>query len=578
MPNDMFHKINILGLITTMLLSVNNLKGQEGERNRENECPLENIDIHISQESLFPGDLLWFKIYCTSPLFPSEELSRLAFIELVSNENSSVVRKKILLQHGEANGEFQIPADLPTGLYYLIAYTNWMKNFGEASFFRKAIAIINPGKPYGNISDVPGPAAKQEPAEKAVPVAGTFRIITPGSVYSRREKVKLRIETGELTGRFISGSISISVNHKEPLVLPGTGLKAEPASISIPGNIKYLPDYKGIRLSGKLTDSTGHLIRRGHVLASFPGPGTSVSSSIISDEGDFNFILKPEEGQKEIILTVPSSDTKLNLEESFWNGFRNPPANMSLSFGQDEIAYLKEKFSSYQLQSRFKKEYLTKTNTFTGSVDSIIFYSRPYQVIEFKNFVALDSLREYFYELVPSVKFTMHKGEYDITVIDPVTMMFLDDKPGVFLDGVLYDNYSAIAGIPAADIDRISVLPHTYYYKDFTFGGIIDIHTKNADFRAVKPTPRMIRFIYTLADVSEWEFSSPDYSQTGTYDRTPDFRYLLYWKPDVKVGKSGSTDIEFYTGDITGTYVIKVEGMTSDGEILRTENEIYVGN
>ena len=41
-----------------------------------------------------------------------------------------------------------IPPDLPTGLYYVIAYTSWMKNFNESLFFRKAVAIVNPDQPY----------------------------------------------------------------------------------------------------------------------------------------------------------------------------------------------------------------------------------------------------------------------------------------------------------------------------------------------------------------------------------------------------------------------------------------------
>ena len=125
-----------------------------------------------------------------------------------------------------------------------------------------------------------------------------------------------------------------------------------------------------------------------------------------------------------------------------------------------------------------------------------------------KIILSLIHFREYFYELVPSVKFTQRRGEFDISVIDPLTLFPLNNKPGVFLDGVLYDNYAGLANIPVGEIDRMTVITNTYYYKDFTFGGIIDIHTKKSDFNSVKLLPNMTRFIYPMASKSEWRFVS----------------------------------------------------------------------
>lgn len=65
--------------------------------------------------------------------------------------------------------------------------------------------------------------------------------------------------------------------------------------------------------------------------------------------------------------------------------------------------------------------------------DSSVFYSMPYQEINLGNYITLDSLKEYFYELVPSVKFTRRRGEYDISVIDQKSLTYLEEKPGSFL-------------------------------------------------------------------------------------------------------------------------------------------------
>ena len=116
------------------------------------DLPEEQLTVHLSRNCLFAGEVAWFKIYCTSPLSPRIELSRMAYIELVNPGNASILRKKILLTGGEGTGEFVLPGDVPTGVYYIMAYTNLMKNAGEAKFFKSFLTVINPDEKL----DLPG--------------------------------------------------------------------------------------------------------------------------------------------------------------------------------------------------------------------------------------------------------------------------------------------------------------------------------------------------------------------------------------------------------------------------------------
>jgi hypothetical protein len=195
-----------------------------------------------------------------------------------------------------------------------------------------------------------------------------------------------------------------------------------------------------------------------------------------------------------------------------------------------------------------------------------------------KDYIRLDSIGEYFYELTPSVKLEKRRKKFTFTIIDPQTLLYITEKPGVFIDGVPYDDYYEIANIPVQEIDQIAVLPNTYYYKDFTFGGIIDIHTNKADFNSVRIMPSMTRFTYPVADASKWKFFSPDYKPSIQSDRIPDFRYLLYWEPCVKADSSGESSVQFYTGDVKGCFVVRVVGISDSGEILQAEVEINAGD
>jgi hypothetical protein len=562
-------KFRIFIFITAIILLANDLSGQNSEKSASVNCPVERIEVQISQENLFAGEILWFKIYCTSSVFPGEELSSLAFIELVSSENTSILRKKILLKHGEGSGDFEIPGDLPSGLYYILSYTNWMKNFSEGSFFRKAIVIINPNLPH-NSTVTSRDSLKNPDIEQGI-TSGKLIITPDKKEYSAREQVTIKIA---LNG--ILADYSVSVYRKEPQMIFGTKENTKTASVKSPKNISYLPDYKGIRMSGKLVDPSGDAVPGAFISVSTPGRGTNLKSSITDNEGVFNFLFKPQEGEQEMVLNLPGNEIKSSLEESFWNGFRAPPENLDFSIDQEAISYLREKFMNFQIQARFKIKNSAKNTQFKTRQDSSVFYTKPYQLIEFNNYINLDSLREYIYELVPSVKFSGRKGGSEIMVFDPVKMSYLEDKPGIFIDGVLYDNFAEIAKIPIREINRMAIISSTYYYIDFTFGGIIDIHTKKSDFNSVKLLPNMNRFIYPMADASEWKFIAPDYSTAGSVTRIPDFRYLLHWEPNVRADKNGEALVRFYTGDVKGRFVIKVVGLSDKGEILNAENEIYI--
>jgi hypothetical protein len=81
---------------------------------------------------------------------------------------------------------------------------------------------------------------------------------------------------------------------------------------------------------------------------------------------------------------------------------------------------------------------------------------------------------------------------------------------------------------------------------------------------------------YRVAD-PVLSFASPDYSSGEVKNsRIPDFRNTLYWNPSVKPGKNGKTRIEFWTSDISSDYIINVQGITSDGNLISLKKILRV--
>jgi hypothetical protein len=566
----------IILIACLIIFSIEGISGQIAGRFDRNSCPREQISVHLSQESCLTGEILWFKIYCTSSLYPRTEISCLGLIELVSSENTAIIRKKINLIHGEGSGELEIPDNLPSGVYYLLAYTSWMKNFGEETFFRKEVVIVNPYQPLISEGDSLNPGKLENAWSVAKTDNNDILVQSDKKIYSAREKVIVTIGQGRKSIKNIPGSFSVSVCRKEPSLKYLISQNQQPVGHEDSAGMFFPPDHRGIVLSGNLYDQSGDPVTDAPLVMSMPGPGTDIDSYITGSNGEFNFLLKPGEGEEDIVITLPGVDQKLKLAEPFWNGFRNPPADKIVDFDSASLAYFKERYICFQLRNRFNSKNYMNLTPVKDLPDSSVFYFKPYQTIKPGNYITLDSLGEYFHELVPSVRITTRKGEYDILVMDMQSMTNLKEKPAVFLDGVLFDDYAAVANYPPSDIDRISILPEAYYYKDLSFGGIIDIHTKKSDFNDVKALDNMTRFIYPKAVASEYRFISPDYSISPVSDRTPDFRYLLDWSPYVRPDSSGIADLQFYTGDLKGVFVVEVKGLSDNGDILNAHCEITV--
>ncbi|MDF2433266.1 MAG: hypothetical protein JWP44_2897 [Mucilaginibacter sp.] len=107
----------------------------------------EKIYVHTDKTTYLPGEILWFKIYCVDgndhkPL----NLSKVAYVDILDNNQSPIAQAKVLLKNGIGNGSLYIPVSVNNGNYKFRTYTNWMKNFSPEFYFAKMITLINPLK------------------------------------------------------------------------------------------------------------------------------------------------------------------------------------------------------------------------------------------------------------------------------------------------------------------------------------------------------------------------------------------------------------------------------------------------
>lgn len=158
----------------------------------------EKIFMHTDRNFYLSGDVLWFKLYQVDAQFHQPlAISNVAYVELLDTENKPILQSKIEANNGSGQGSLYLPLSVPSGIYTLRTYTNWMKNFGPDFFYSKRITIVNThqSRPENQVAVVP-PA----PEINFFPEGGNL-------VYGMHSRIACKVTTGDGKGLSFTGKI-----------------------------------------------------------------------------------------------------------------------------------------------------------------------------------------------------------------------------------------------------------------------------------------------------------------------------------------------------------------------------------
>ncbi|QEM09844.1 carboxypeptidase-like regulatory domain-containing protein [Mucilaginibacter rubeus] len=157
MPKSLFlHVFNYLLCFVLGLLSSVQLFAQESPRAFINKVmstadtfargkAIEKIYLQTNKPNYEVGDTLWFKGYLLEePTLHAAAKSGILYVELSNDSNRVIKRVMMPLFGGLAFGNIALSEkEILQGGYFLRAYTNWMRNFGESYVFKKHFYIGN---------------------------------------------------------------------------------------------------------------------------------------------------------------------------------------------------------------------------------------------------------------------------------------------------------------------------------------------------------------------------------------------------------------------------------------------------
>ena len=104
--------------------------------------PAEKLYVQFDKPYYSVGDTVWLKAYLFDAAFLSASKSGLLYFELANDTNKVLLRRMMPVVSGLGRGNIVLDKEeVPEGSYTIRAYTNLMRNFGEAPVFKKSFYV-----------------------------------------------------------------------------------------------------------------------------------------------------------------------------------------------------------------------------------------------------------------------------------------------------------------------------------------------------------------------------------------------------------------------------------------------------
>ncbi|HQS51783.1 MAG: hypothetical protein B7X75_04630, partial [Sphingobacteriales bacterium 39-40-5] len=106
--------------------------------------PTEKVYLHFDKPYYAVGDTIWFKAYVATGQDLPSDLSKVLYVDIISENDTLVRSMKLPVVNTSAYGSITLdPSIYKSSNYRIRAYTYWMLNFSDEYFFTKNIKVGN---------------------------------------------------------------------------------------------------------------------------------------------------------------------------------------------------------------------------------------------------------------------------------------------------------------------------------------------------------------------------------------------------------------------------------------------------
>jgi hypothetical protein len=328
---------------------------------------------------------------------------------------------------------------------------------------------------------------------------------------------------------------------------------------------EWLPEYEGHILSGTLTDRQPGAPENGKPLPllGFTGRDIRLFSGQTDSKSNVLFFTKRIAGMHELATTVlsPSSPNRYRID------IQSPFAGHTFAPLPD--LELKPEWNDHLLKRSVALQ--VQQSCATGSADPTAppeaprFRRKPEWHYRLDEYTRFPTMAEVVIEFIPGLRFRKTGSSYTLLALTEERTGFARDGALVLLDGAPVADHTIIHRYNPLLIEEIEVYKGKYSFGGALFDGIASFKTYGTDYAGLTAAGTMQFFDYEGTQPPRPHPSPSPQTEEQRRSRLPDCRHTLLWQPEVKPAGSGAL-VPFTTSDLTGTFRIRVEGLTASGE------------
>ena len=542
----------------------------------------EKMVVWTDRDVYIAGEHMFFTCNLIRCAEQNSQYSQRAYLA-IRGLHGLVGRARVRLSDAySGHGHIYLSDTLSTGFYEVLGFTNWMRNQGEASYFRKTILIVNrfddqPARVFAstghdmtrstNEDDQSGPEDIHHHGREARMKNDLLRFsLHPDNTSGKRQRVRLTIHPGT---KFTS------VQSLQIAVAPDLSMQSFPVSDYQDADVQpttrmFARETTHQILSAKVMASNDQKPMQGvRVFLHVPDTIPNMLVAESCPKGLVHFQLNGYYEDKELVFGLErgdNSEMQLNILDPF--DFHLPLRTPPVAFDEHLMAYITHSQEVIKIRKTFEindvQMTLREDELMRNRPTPPLVYTSPLHVIHLDDYVPLDNLREIVRELIPVWRLRSTANQTTHRLICQTTRKPLPGPPVFFVDGVIRTDISPWMQAGSDELREIQILNLNWMHGDIHMPGIISIHTRTQE-RFGHPDSK-VRYVNETMHVPG-QIRSPSYDNTETHQHgIPDLRQLLFLKTMQGVAPNSDLHLHWYTGDISGTYVVHAKGLTVNGE------------
>lgn len=544
----------------------------------------EKAYLHLDRDYYYPRETIWLKAYMGYSMTALRDtLSHTLYVELISPEKKIIDSKVYPIKAGVSWGELALSEKLVPGQYYLRAYTNWMRNYGDSALFVRAIPILDFNQ---NIE-------YEEENNVEVKSSEVLLSIEKNS-FKVRDPIALQVIVMDEKGNPEKANLSVSVTDAV------ASIPMYPASITSPKSLSI----ESLEVSNKYFEEVTYFMERGlsfsGVVKDAKNVPTPARIQVIQGNMDNLINLETDDKGEFLITGLKYVDSMVfAFQPTNKKGKLLPKVELiprvipPLSFKTPAIPL---KYRQDNAMQRIQNTYQAgeqvrvldaveiagkKIETLDEKKDIRIYGTPNYTVTGDKlgGTVAGMNLLVALQGKVPGLRVTevVDAGGFRTVKVQirGASSLTGDTEPLILVDGVPFPDANSLFSIDPSMVDRIEVVTSASpQFGSRGTNGVISIFMKTGYSAQGEVQKNYIS--YKIPGYSRSKaFVSPDYSASKE-SQNPDFRTTIFWKPNLLTDETGKTSVQFYAADLVTRYRIVVEGVTESGRPVRAVKYVTV--